>query len=308
MQTGEGRWSAPEIARSGFRFTLERPRLVAVWALISFIYNLAGSMFAAATAGPSINRLLDLVLRPNPDPNAAAPLLGQIAPIYAALLALGLAANAVFLATANRAVAPLALGSRARAGLGRDVLRQFALLLVLTPLAIAGGFVLPLVSLLLSNIMSPAMADVVGATVSLTGLGYLWLRLSLASPAAYALGRIDLASVWASTRGRLWSLVRVYALAIVLSGLVYLLGLITIEKGLSAAFGGEAKFDSLTQFDFSSPAALLTPARLALTALQSILSALVLPVLLCPPIEIYRALETAKSSPESPIGGDGPWG
>ncbi len=308
MQAGSGQLSTLEIARSGFRLTLERPRLIAVWAVMSFVYNVLGSVFAAAVAGPSIARILDMVGRSNPDPSAAEPLLAQIAPAYAVLLTCGLALDAVYITSAYRALRPAPHGKNGRSAFARDALRQFGLLLLLTAIGLGVVLTLLLVSTALSVILAPSLVQFLGLVVMLVGLGFVWLRFSLASPAAFLTGRIDLAQAWRLTSGRLWALARIYLSVLLLAGVVYLLGAVAIEKGLSAAFGGEAKFGDLTQLDFSSPAALLTPARLALAALQACLSSLVLPVLLCPPIEIYWALKPTAAVLPPLADGTSPWG
>ena len=308
MQAGTGRLSTLEIARSGFRLTLEQPRLIALWAVMSFVYNVLGSVFAAAIAGPAIVRILDMVGRPNPDPNAAEPLLAQVAPAYLILLTCGLALNAVYITGAYRAVRPCGYGEKRILFFARDVLLQFGLLLLLTAVGLGVVLALLLVSTALSVLLAPALAQFLGALLVLLVLGYGGLRFSLASPAAYVTGRIDLAQAWRLTSGRLWTLARIYLSVLLLAGAVYLLGAVAIEKGLSAAFGGESKFGDLTQLDFSSPEALLTPARLALAALQACLSSLILPVLLRPPLEIYLALTPATTVLSAAVDGKNPWG
>jgi hypothetical protein len=308
MQTGSGRLSTLEIARSGFRLTLERPRLIALWAAMSFAYNVLGSVFAAAIAGPAIARILDMVGQANPDPSAAEPLLVQVAPAYAVLLTCGLALDAVYIVGAYRALRPPRDDRKGRLAFGRDALLQLGLLLLLTAIGLGVVMALLLVSAALSIVLSPALVQLLGTVAALVGLGYVWLRFSLASPAAYASGRIDLAHAWSLTRGRSWALARIYLSALLLAGVVYLLGAIAIEKGLSAAFGGESRFGDLTQLDFSSPTALLTPARLVLAALQACLSALILPVLLCPPIAIYRVLNPTVGTAPPVARGASPWG
>ena len=308
MQIGSGRISTLEIARSGFRLTLERPRLVALWAVMSLVYNVLGSVFAAAIAGPAIGRILDMVGRSNPDPSAAEPLLAQVAPAYAVLLTCGLALNAVYITGAYRAVRPTGDGGKRLLVFARAALVQFGLLLLLTAIGLGVVLALLLVSTALSAILAPALVQFVGTAVAFVGLAYVWLRFSLASPAAYVTGRIDLAQAWRLTRGQLLALARIYLSVLLLAGVVYLLGAVAIEKALSAAFGGESKFGELTQLDFSSPAALLTPARLSLAALQSCLSALILPVLLCPPIEIYGVLAPTTTASPAPVDGKNPWG
>ena len=308
MQVGSGRLSTVEIARSGFRLALERPQLIALWAAMSFAYNVVGSVFASVIAGPAIARILDMVGRPNPDPSAAEPLLAQVGPVYVVLMTFGLALDALYIAGAYRAILPAEDGGKRLLMFGRDALLQFGLLLLLTAIGLGVALALLLAFVALSFLLTPALVQLLGTLSALVGGGYVWLRFSLASPAAYVTGRIDLAHAWGLTRGRLWALARIYLAVLLLAGVVYLLGAVAIEKGLSAAFGGESKFGDLTQLDFSSPAALLTPARLALAALQACLSALILPVLLCPPIEIYRALTAA--TPVLPLATDtkSPWG
>ncbi len=308
MQTGSGRLSVVEIARSGFRLTLEQPWLVGLCALVSFVYNVLGSVFAAAIAGPSIGRILDMVGQANPDPNAAEPLLAQVAPAYAVLLGSGLAVNAVYIAAAYRAVWSPPSERKGCVGFGRDALLQFGLLSMLTAIGLAAALALALVSAAFSAVVAPALVQLVGTVIALVGLGYFFLRLSLASPAAYVDGRIDVVNAFNLTSGRFWALARVHLLVFLLAGVVYLLGAVAIEKGLSAAFGGEAKFNELTRLDFSSPAALLTPARLVLAALQACLSALILPVLLCPPITFYRAITATARALPARSAGDSPWG
>ena len=309
MQTGSGHAPTINPALSGFRLVRERPRAIALWALLSLAFNLLEGLFVAGTTGPAVMRILALAEQANPDPNVAQALLSRIAPTYVVLVASSLAINAVFLAAANRAMFRPADDRMGYLGIGRDALLQFGLLLALSVIGFTVLLVLLMVSAALSAVMPPAAAGFLGGVIALLGLAYVWVRLSLASPSTFASGRIDVFASWALSRGRFWALARVYLVTLALAAVVYLLGFAVIGAGMSAALGGVSKFVVLAQLDVSSPAMFLTPAHLVVTVLQSGLSALILPVILCPAVEIYRTLATCDPAPARPTSGDGtPWG
>lgn len=308
MRKANGSNATVEMALSGFRLVRERPKLIAAWSLPTLAFNLAGSLFAASTCGHDIMRVVGAIERGDRDTVAAADLLGRVAPTYLVLLVATLAVHGVYLAAANRAFSRPADDRAGYLGLGRDELRQFALTMLLWSLGSTVAFAILILATAIGLGTRADVADVIGAACVVVAIGYLCVRLSLASPMTFTTGRVDLGQAWRLTQGHFWRLASAYLLAALLAVLVYLLGAAVIGLGMSAAVGGASRLQPLVEIDLSSPAAVLTPARLVLAVLQAVLSALLLPIVLCPPIEAYRSMSPAPPpSTSAAPGGSSPW-
>jgi hypothetical protein len=319
MQTGPTFSPTLEAALSGFRLVRERPKMLIVWTAVSFLFSLAEGVFAAASCGPAVMRIFTIAEQANPvvapanaDTSVVASLLAQIGPTYVILLAATVAFYALFLTALNRGVFRPMQDRVGYLGLGKEEARQFGLLLMLTLVGLTVYAAMVLVAGVIAAVLAMAGAASAGLLMAIAvvvcGVGYVWLRLSLASPLTFVTGRIDLFGSWALTRGHFWALARVYLLASSLAAAVYLLGLTIIAMGFGAAVGGLAHFATLARPDLSSPAAVLAPPRLVLTLLQSILTALILPVVLCPAMELYRGLGASAIAAPAPSSEPGtPW-
>jgi hypothetical protein len=296
-----------DAAFSGFRLVREQPRAIAVWAAVCLAFSFAEGLFATATAGSGVMRILALAGQANPDPDAVVASLGRIAPTYLVLMSANMVFYAVFLSATNRAVSDLGDRRCGSLRVGTAELRQFgmiALLLLVTAVVyLALGVVGSLVGALVAMAGAPGLGRVLAVAIVTVGLGYVWLRLSLASPLTFASARIDVFGSWALTKGRLWAMSRIYLLTLALTAVVYCLGMTLVVSLVAAATGGVTRLMTLAAPDLSSVAAFLEPPRLILLALQAGVSALILPVVLCPAVEIHRRLAEDSRS----VTGRAPW-
>lgn len=294
--------SIHEAAFSGFRVVRERPRAIAVWVIVLLALTLIFSVFMVSSAGPALTRVMALSGRIKPDPTEILALWGQIAPTYLGLMAMSALFYAVFFAAMNRAVLTPDDDRFAYLRLGIDELRQLGLVLALglVSLILYIGFVIVaiVIGVILSLILGAAGgASAVGVSIGVAvilvlflGMGFFWIRLSLASPLTYATGRINLFGSWTLTRGRFWPIAGTYLLVLALLLAVYLVGFLLIVAVVAAAGGGVSPLSMMIRPDMSSLGAYFSPIRLIFIVLNAALSALALPVMLCPAAEIYRRL------------------
>jgi len=225
------------------------------------------------------------------DPAAFSTLLPRLAPAYGVILPLSLACNAVLYAAMNRIVLRPADDAAGYLRLGVAELRQLGLQ-VLLGLLFFGLYVLAVfvcAGLIAMARGVGALLAVLTAAVSVCGLVFLGVRLSLASPATFQTARIDLAASWSLTKGRFWPILGTYLLAfvlvivvVVLAGIVTGVVAILVSQGAGASAPAAGEVFTL--------AALSTPAQWVPMVLNAAVGALMWPVFLTPPAAIYQQL------------------
>ena len=303
--------SIVDAALSGFRLVRERPRTIAVWAGVHLVFTLGIGLAMVLTGGAALAQLTAASATSRTDPSQTLALLGQVAPMYLLLLVAFALYYAVFMAAVNRA---LMQPDDARFGylkVGVDELRQLGLnillLLVmigvyiaLIVVAILIGVTISLIGAALGGFHGPSPSAggnmIYGILTALlaflvvgAGLIFVGVRLSLASPLTFAKKHIDLFGSWRLTRGRFWPIFGAYVLSWILVFIVYIIGYALIVA-VSAAVGGASGTSLLFRPDLSSVRAYFTLTRFIVIVLQAALSALVLPVTLCPATEIYQRI------------------
>jgi hypothetical protein len=298
--TDVAEFSATDVAFTGFRVVRENPVALAIWAALQFAYALALDLFIAATAGGPFTAFGNfLASHPTPTKQAQATYMRlslALAPTMLVVMFSFLVLIAVLSAAMNRAIAQPQARPLGYLRLAGDELRQLGLLGLMALLAVT---VIMAVELVAAMVLSMAamtggadslpLAGVAAMGALLATLTFFGARLSLASPMTFATGRIALLTAWPLTRGRFWRLAGAYAIALALA-LVVLLLMNAIGLGALAALGGEAAIKSATDTNYSSVAVVLTAPRLVAMAIHSIGWALIVPIVLCPPVAIYRAL------------------
>lgn len=293
--------SVTDVAFTGFRIVRERPRAVALWAILQLALSLALGVLVVGMAGPQMARIEALGVSAPADPTAVMSLLASIAPLYTILFVLTVAVESVVLAAMSRAVLRPTEDAFGYFRLGRDELNLVGVVLVIIALALCVDLAAAAVAGVLASVAAVFARPVEGGVLALSiigaavGLTVLAVRLSLAPAQTVATGRIDLAAAWRLTRGRFWPILGAYGLAGALGLVVLTLGMV-MTAALVAVVGGMPAVAQISRPDYSSLATFYAPARLAQTAVSAVLNALVMPVLLTPPAAIYLRLTAAAPS------------
>ncbi len=296
-------FSASDVALTGFRVVRERPKTVAIWAVIQLVVSTAFTLGMVSWVGPALTSLNALNGAQARNPSATLALFGQLAPFYLVTLVLSLAFYSILYAAMNRVVLRPAEEGFGYLRLGADELRQlglFGLIFVMAIGAYIAFFIVLIVvlipvSMILGGAQNTGASVMAGLLAVLIGIGafcawiYLWVRLSLASPMTFVTRRVDLFGSWRLTRGQFWPLFGTYAVAVILAVIVSLLTTV-VSMAVGALFGGVGGLGALFRPDMSSLGVYLTPARIAGLVIGAVSSALVWPVLLTPAAAIYRSL------------------
>jgi len=288
-------FSIPEAAFSGFRIARKHPRALAVWAALQLAVSLILGLVLVAAAGPALMQLQAMAAAAPADPTKALAAVSGLLPTYALILPFVLILTAVQNAAMNRVVLTPELDRFGYLRLGRDELRQLALLLL--GLVVFFGVYIGLVMVVtiaatiatLALKASGLIVAMLGALAAVGAFLYLAARLSLASALTFATGKVDLFGSWRLTHGRLRPLLLTYAIALISAVVVYLLTMVIIYAA-GAAVGGAG-----AQPDMSSIRAYLTPATLIQIVLSAGASALVLPLIGAPPAAIYRQIAAGRA-------------
>lgn len=295
-------FSATDAALAGFRFVKERPRVLLVWAGAQLVFSLVFSALMVVFIGPQMNRLMAAQYGgAKPDMAQMQAMWAVLGPLYALMLPAMLAFYAILYALFSRAVLRPADDRFGYLRLGKEELRQGLLLLLAFVVGLGLEFVGVLAVLIVAVIggvaasmagwkIGAGLVTILPMVVLFCGVIFFATRLSLASPLTFDTGRVNLFGSWKLTRGRFWKLFGCYLLAGALAALVLLLTLIVGFALAAAVGGGIGALKSLIRPDMTSLAAFFSPARLAISLVGALGSALTWPVLMMPAPTIYKAL------------------
>jgi hypothetical protein len=201
---------------------------------------------------------------------------------------------------------------------------QIVVEVVLVALALAAGFLARTVMHAAAPSANAAIPIVIGALVFLVGLIVFEVKMSLASAQSFATRQINVFGTWSLTGGQFWPIVATYILAFILYIVVaIIIGVIMAVVGMATAglggvgHMGAAHMSSVHMGafhlgdlhtmtmtanmppnvflpngmpDWHALAAFLTPGMVIQLVVNSLLTAILLPILLTPPAAIYKAL------------------
>ena len=291
------RFSAYDAAFEGFRVTRRHPLAVLAWAAVMLGANVASALAVAAIAGPSWMEFERISASASPDTAALAALAPKILPAALVSVLLQMAGAGMVNTSVLRAL--LRPERRAWVGFGVDELRVVGLSVMFVAVSFVASFLLSLVF----GVAGMAVAGVaaIAPLASLVVLVVLAIRFSLAGPMTVGEHRFRFRASWPATRGWFWPLLGAELLAASLAlAVVFLAHIIFVS--LAGAFvvaqgGSLLNLPGMFSPDFSTTAQLWRPAPLVYVAFISVLYAMVLAILVAPPVELYRTLR-AEDGPQ----------
>jgi len=291
-------FSATDAAFEGFRITREKPRVLLIWAAFYLIISLLMPVLLVTMGGQNLMALEAEANSPNADPQAALDNLAALGPLYAILIPIGLAVQAVLAAAVYRAILRPEDTGFGYLRLGQDELRLTVLTLIYFVLSLAAVTIV----VLLGGIGAGVAYGLLGSPLLGVGLGLFFLglllygavRLSLAPVITFAERRISVFDSWRLTKGQFWKLLGAYVLAIASAVVVLLLATVIFMAVAAILAGGDiASVGQVFKPDLSSVAAYYTPPMVAYTIFGGFLNALYFAVLVSPAAVAYRALKEA---------------
>jgi len=279
-------FSITEAAYAGFRITRERPKALAVWALVCLIEV----ALVLVVMGPLFDAVQALSPQDMSDQVKLAHVIDAYSPRLGLMIPINLIASALFHAAMNRAVFHPNEDRFGYLRLGVDELKQLGLQVALAGISVLAKLAGQLLGALGGG--SPG-AMAIGAIATLALWVVIATRLSLASPMIMETGRIDMVGAWRLTHGRLGALLRTYLVISGLCAAVFLLALVVVSAvtalagtaadGLRAATPLAAPL--MAFFDHGHPGYMVsTSIGLGLTL------ALISPIWLTPAAVIYLRL------------------
>lgn len=288
-------FSASDAAFEGFRLVRRKPMVILWWSLA----YLAFFLLLIATVGPSFLALMPQleaisdVARPTPE--QFGPILQTYGLIFLIAVPISIIMSAVLSTAVARAVLAPEDGRFGYMRLGMDEVRvgvvTLALGLLLLVAYVAAALligVLTFVGSLVNGGVAILMA-IIGVLLVLAALVWIAVRLSLAVPITYAEKRIAIFDSFQTTKGRFWPLLGMAVIAVMMTILVSLLGMII---GLPFQLMGGAAFEAAIQSgETEAVIAALGPMVIVGLLLNLVLSSLQLAVLYAPFSAAYRDLK-----------------
>jgi len=278
----------------GFRIARERPMVLVYWAAFYLLFTVATVVILIGMAGPAL-MALQTMDQANPDPTEALALFGKVAPAFLVLLPLAFLYYGVMYAAVSRAVLDPADDRMGYLRFGQQELRQALLMFLLMLLFFVAYLALLIVGAIFVGLTAMGGEALAGFGVALmflvvfSGMIFLLVKFSLASPQTYAEGKLNLFGSWRLSKGRFWPMLGAYLLASILTIIVYLLTA-GIFYAVVAVVGGMEMAGKIMTPDMSSYATFLTPLSITYYVVTAIVTAMTTLIWVGPTAEIYRQI------------------
>lgn len=293
-------FSPTDAAFEGFRLTRERPRAVATWAIVYFVFSLVATLFAIAAVGPGLAAFRALNESANPDAAAVSRALGQMMPMLSLVAPIEVVFFAVLNCAIYRAVLRPDERSLAYFRLGADEARMVVLSVILFLLWMVGVFFVALVVGLAAGTLGAVgngFAAFLGAAVgafAVTLAVWAFVRLSLAAPMTFDQRRIVVFGSWRMTHGSFWPLCGAYVLAVALALVLFVLTSVissaVVSLAVFASGGSIGDFGRVVRSDVTSIHAFLSVPTLLWQVCWSVMMTICYVVIVSPSAIAYQGL------------------
>lgn len=286
-------FSAADAAFEGFRITRERPKVVLVWAIFSFLVSVCSAVYLVSIGQEARAVLEASAAEQAADPQAFLSTLGDMAP----MMVLGLLVQCVMAAAVYRILLRPEDKGFAYLKLGMDELRLAALTFIYVVLASFAMAAVVLAAALIA-VAASAGGQAVGLTVAaatemffLGLLFYVGVRLSLAPAITFAERRIAVFDSWRLTHGQFWRLTGAYILAICGIVVIALLVLVIFSALAAVLAGGDLQeVGKMFAPDPTSMASYFSPLTIAYLLVAGWVYAVYYAVVIAPAAFAYREL------------------
>jgi hypothetical protein len=248
-------FSPSEAALEGFRMTRERPGTILAWGGVYFVGIMAMAMIMIVGIGPKFITFLKEQRLQSGDTEAFGALLAQSWPAFLVVLAAAILLLAVLTAGIYRLVLRPQEPGFAHLKLGADEVRLALVHLLLFAIGMAFLFAIDILVAVGRKADAGVGAVVLPVVGLIAAVLMIWVgvRLSLATPMAFAERRFSLRAAWTLTRGRFWSLFGMIVLAVIFYVMIWIL--ISIIGYLFVTLAGGP--DALTNVGNLAPGALV---------------------------------------------------
>jgi hypothetical protein len=285
-------FSATDAAFEGFRITRERPKVVLIWAVFSFLVSVCSAIYLVSIGQEARAILEASAAEQAADPQAFLSTMGDMAP----MAIMGLLVQCVMAAAVYRILLHPEDKGFAYLKVSMDELRLVALTFIyvlLLACALAAIVLVAGVVMAIASFAGPA-AMLVGAAADLFFLGLLFyssIRLSLAPAITFAERRIAVFDSWRLTHGQFWRLLGAYVLAICGIMVISLLTVTIFSIVVAILAGGNIEAaGKMFAPDQTSIASYFTPLTIAYLLVAGWLQALYYAVVIAPAAFAYREL------------------